>query len=270
MIKPNATRQEYENINALNYSGMKELLKSPLHYQTYLKREHVETKALRIGTLVHLAVLQPEVWQTFKPAPVCDRRTKEGKDTYNTWLASLKPSEQVVDLEEHEVVVRVAKAAEDLKDSLGVQFVKTEVAMTACEYSVPLKCSIDAIGSDGFIYDLKTTSEEASANGFKRSALAFKYYLQAFIYLRIYQLATGEKAKGFRFLVIEKDLPNAGGIFELGEEFMYKASMEYNTALSLFTEATSTGNWKGYPTEVQTVDLPKFKSGDQSPVINFA
>jgi hypothetical protein len=268
MIKPNATRQEYENINALNYSGMKELLKSPLHYQTYLKRENVETKALRIGTLVHLAVLQPELWQNFKPAPACDKRTKEGKQAYADFVATLKPSEQVVDLEEHEVIVRVASAAESLKSSLGVQFVSTEVAVIAVDHSVPLKCSIDAIGDDGFLYDIKTT-EDASVYGFKKTAFMYRYYLQAFVYSRLYELATGERPKGFRFIAVEKDLPNAGGIFELDAEFMHKAFLDYERALKLYIQATETNNWCGYPTEVQVITLTNPPSLTAAP-INFA
>ena len=39
----------YDGIQALNYSGSKELLKSPAHYQAYLNQEREETKALRMG-----------------------------------------------------------------------------------------------------------------------------------------------------------------------------------------------------------------------------
>ena len=50
-----STRAEYEAIDALNYTGMKELLKSPLHYQQWLKNRHIkeDTKALRIGKMTH-------------------------------------------------------------------------------------------------------------------------------------------------------------------------------------------------------------------------
>jgi hypothetical protein len=62
------TREHYDSLKThLNYSGMKEILESPAHYQSYLKQERVETKALRVGTLVHLASLQPEIFSNYRP-----------------------------------------------------------------------------------------------------------------------------------------------------------------------------------------------------------
>ena len=43
--EPIQHRVIYDGIHALNYSGAKELLKSPAHYQAYLNQEREETKA---------------------------------------------------------------------------------------------------------------------------------------------------------------------------------------------------------------------------------
>ena len=75
-----ATRKEYDAIHALNYSGAKELLKSPLHYKHYLAAERKETPALRVGSLTHAKVLEPHNAITnFTIAPDVDRRTKDGR-----------------------------------------------------------------------------------------------------------------------------------------------------------------------------------------------
>ena len=58
---PIPSRMVYDACVALNFSGTKELLKSPAHYQAYLNREREETKALRVGKYVHALVLEPEV-----------------------------------------------------------------------------------------------------------------------------------------------------------------------------------------------------------------
>ena len=42
-------RVQYQAIQALNYSGMRELIRSPRHYQLYLNTVRPESKALRIG-----------------------------------------------------------------------------------------------------------------------------------------------------------------------------------------------------------------------------
>ena len=43
------TREQYEAIEALSFTGLKELLKSPAHYQQWKATPSVETKALIIG-----------------------------------------------------------------------------------------------------------------------------------------------------------------------------------------------------------------------------
>ena len=259
------TRQEYDSIKALNYSGMKELLKSPAHYQAYLKAERVETKALRVGTMVHLAVLQPELWQHYKPAPLCDRRTKDGKELYTAFQASLKPGQQVVDLEEHELVVNVSDSVHTTTEKLGVEFLSTELMLTSEEAGVPLKCSIDAIGSDGYIYDIKTC-EAADNRSFMGNVLSYKYFLQAYVYLQIYQLVMNERLHGFRFIAVEKTPPYASAVFTLGPELMTRGLFDYETALKLYKQCIETKEWPGYTTEVQVLDLQPKQPANNTPI----
>jgi len=66
------TRQEYDAIRALSNSGMKDLAVSPLRYWFHWinpapkpEEDETETKALRIGSALHCAVLEsPEVFDT--------------------------------------------------------------------------------------------------------------------------------------------------------------------------------------------------------------
>ena len=67
-------RVQYDCIEALNYSGSKELLKSPAHYHLYVTAEREQTKALRLGSYVHALVLEPAkartaAWPLLCPTP---------------------------------------------------------------------------------------------------------------------------------------------------------------------------------------------------------
>ena len=89
---------DYIDINALSYSGAKHILRSPAHYQAWLKAEHKDTPALKLGRLAHLAALQPDVCrETVFVAPECDRRTKAGKETYENFTAGLPLNAEVID-----------------------------------------------------------------------------------------------------------------------------------------------------------------------------
>lgn len=53
---------DYYKDLALSYSGLKEFAISPAHYQAYIKMPKEQTAAMRLGTLTHLALLEPEVY----------------------------------------------------------------------------------------------------------------------------------------------------------------------------------------------------------------
>ena len=92
-------RVVYDGIQALNYSGSKELLKSPLHYQAYLTKTREDTKALRMGSYVHRLVLEPTAEATtprFVKAPECDRRTKDGKAIFEAFTASIIAGQTII------------------------------------------------------------------------------------------------------------------------------------------------------------------------------
>lgn len=248
------TRDEYTKITALNYSGMKELLRSPLHYKSSLTRPQDESKALRVGSMVHLAVLQPDLWGNYIQGPECDRRTKEGKEMYAAFLGALKPTQIMTDRDEHELVTNVSESVHTLLENIGVKFQHTELMLTAEYAGVPLKCSLDAIGDDGYIYDIKTC-EDASPEAFKRNVYNYKYYLQAYVYSFILEAVTGQRTKGFRFIATEKEDPYCSAIYDLGVEFQTKAIKDFEQCINLYKLCSGLDAWPGYNHQVVTLDL---------------
>ena len=91
------SHEEYQQIGALNYSGAKQILKSAAHYKAWLTAEQEDTAALKMGRLVHLASLEPEVFdRTVRLMPECDRRTKEGKAIFEAFAATMKAGEEAL------------------------------------------------------------------------------------------------------------------------------------------------------------------------------
>jgi len=244
----------YDGIQALNYSGAKELLKSPAHYQAYLNQQREETKALRMGSLIHCAVLQPEALnEKFITAPEVDRRTKEGKETYAAFQSSLKPGMTVVSAEESAECHIIASRARHTLERLGVEFDKTEFMFTTDYNGVQLKCAIDGVAGD-YLWDLKTT-EDASPAGILKAVRAYRYNLQAYFYRLCYETAYGRRLLGFRFLFIEKQPPFATAVVEIGPELMSYAVADFEKALQTYRECTTLGEWPAYGDEVQVIDV---------------
>ena len=73
--------EEYHKGPGLSSSDLKLLARSPLHYKTAKAIPPKETDAMRLGTAVHCAVLEPDRFEKeYAAAPeAIDRRTKAGK-----------------------------------------------------------------------------------------------------------------------------------------------------------------------------------------------
>ena len=264
-----AHRVLYDGIQALNYSGSKELLKSPAHYQAYLNQEREETKALRMGSLIHCAVLQPELLnEKFVTAPECDKRTKEGKAIWSDFVEHTAgtPGMTIVSAEESAECHLIASHAKLALERMGVEFEMTEFMFTTDHCGVQLKCAIDGLGTDGYLYDLKTT-EDASPAGILKSIRAYRYNLQAYFYRLCFETAFERRLLGFRFLFIEKTPPYATAVVEIGPELMSYACSDFEKALQTYRECTTLGEWPAYGDAVQVIDI---KGPSASTAITFA
>lgn len=261
------TRQEYNQINALNYSGAKMLLISPAHFKSYLTQPREETKALRVGSLTHAKVLQPEIVDdTFIVSPELDKRTKEGKLLFEQFQAAAG-SKTVISKDEWQLTEDVSNTMKQIIKRMNVTFLKTEFMFTTELGGCPVKCAIDALGDDDYLYDLKTC-ESASPRDFLRSVLQYRYALQAYFYRSAFEGAFASRLKGFRFIAVEKEAPFAGAVYELGVEVMTSAAFDFEKAITLYKTCTALDAWPSYPEDVQVIDI-NAKPTATTP-INFA
>jgi exodeoxyribonuclease VIII len=258
-------RKEYRAFPAFNQSAAKHILTSPAHYQAYINTPQEETKALRFGTFVHSAVLEPHTLNDlYATAPDCDRRTKEGKAAWAEF-ATANAGKTILDAEESATGHLVASFARHTLKRLGVEFDATEVMYHVDYNGVPLKAAIDGVAGD-YLWDIKTT-DDASAAGMLKAIRNYRYNLQAYWYRLVYELATGKRPLGFRFLFIEKEPPFACAVCEVGPELMSWAIADFEKAVTLYKECTASGVWPSYPEEIQVIDI---KSTTTAAPINFA
>lgn len=266
-VTANLTREEYNALPGLSYSGIKELLRSPAHYQLYLKAEREETKALRIGSAVHMGFLLPDRFTaTYAQAPECDRRTKDGKALYQHALDSLKPGQTLLPSDEYEEVIRLVDAANALVADRAYLFADSwaETPLVGRDKNTPLKGIPDLITQDGWIYDLKTC-EDASESGFLRAILSYKYHVQAAHYIRLGHCNRND-IRGFRLIAIEKE-SYQGAIYEVRGEVLDLGNKLLEQAYSTYDACLASGKWPGYPSGVTVLDtLPGSKKASTSGV----
>ena len=262
------TRADYDAIDALNQTSAKLLLKAPAKYAHDKANPRKDSKALREGIMTHAAVLDPEAFAKFKPEPEADKRTKEGKEVHAYWASTLQPDDIRCKADEYDNALSYSDAVKTAMGRYNIVPVATEVMLKA-DYIVPIKGSIDLIAEDGYLYDIKTTMEEATPKGFGKQLIwSDDFKLQAAWYLLLCKLNFGVRPKGFRFLVVEKEAPFLTAVFELHPDLIAEGEALMLSAMKAYEVCKSFNEWPAYPSEVITIARPQ-STAPLAP-INFA
>ncbi len=245
------SEKEYRSADGLNKSTLWHLMKSPLHYKYALENPTEETAALLFGRMVHKLLLESDTFdEEYAILPNVDRRTKEGKEAYAQFIAGLNGQSAISadDFEKASVMVQAvkdnptaSKILQGLTETEDSLFWSDDVEGVAC------KCRLDGvgkIGKRGFILDYKTT-QDASLDGFMRSAYKYGYDAQAGHYLNG---AKANKLDISDYIIIaqEKAEPYAVNVFVADLDFVESGKRRIRDLISKCVECERSGNWYGY------------------------
>ncbi|HAS51150.1 MAG TPA: exodeoxyribonuclease VIII [Gammaproteobacteria bacterium] len=247
----------YHALDAVGKSDLDKIARSPMHWK-HAERE--ETSAMRIGSAVHCAVLEPERFSAeYVVAHSCDKRTKAGKEQFAEFEAA-NAGRTVLSLEDGELCVNLQHALHDhprVRAYLSAGQPEVSALWRDEEFNVRCRARYDWLHSECVLLDLKTT-QDASASAFAKSCATFRYHVQAAWYLDSYQAATGELPMGFVFIAVEKTPPYAVALYELDAEAVDLGRALARRDLARYANARDFGVWPGYPDAVQSLSLPKW------------
>jgi hypothetical protein len=242
------TDQEYFAVKAASYSTLKHGLKSMAHLKFALNNTIEPTEAMKLGTLVHAAVLEPDsLFTNYEVAP-CDNRAlkayKEWVQTVPTGKLPVRPKDMELALAMRDAVYKKPR----LKALLQLEgIVERPVFWRDSVYGFDCKCKPDKlIPQAGIILDLKTCLD-ASEDAFQKTIVNYGYHLQALHYLTGLE---GTPYKQFVILAVEKSAPYECAAYEIGEEWLEAARIQWNTVLEKYAKATKENKWQGYPDKI--------------------
>ena len=255
---PGIPIEEYHKGLAVSKSQLDQLAKSPAHYLASLTTQRKETAAMRIGSLFHGLVLEPERVK-IAVAPVCDKRTKDGKAMWEAFCLENAGAE-IVTAEEGEMLtgmvasVRAHSAASALLSGPGIA---EGSAFWVDEQSGELcRCRPDFYREDlGIIVDLKST-EDASPSEFARSMAKYNYHMQSAYYQDGLGAATGEYIKGFVFVACEKKSPYCTAVYRLDTQGEEAGRIKYRRLLLDLADCKSSGKFPGYSDRIEPISMP--------------
>jgi hypothetical protein len=245
---------DYHADPAVSASHLHAVARSPYHYWSrFLDSNRIPlepTAAMRLGTLVHTAVLEPD--ELSKRYSTClPRNTKAGKEQAERMatagIEAVTGSDMALALSMANSVRNHPAAAALLAQG------KAEQSFWWDDTTTGLRCKCRPDWYYGTtVIDLKTTTD-ASPSGFARSIATFRYHVQASHYL------TGlHGAKRFVFIAVEKTAPYAVAVYELDAAAMAAGDELRQRDMRVIADCQATKEWPGYGDDCQTLSLPSW------------
>ena len=252
---------DYHADPAISASQLKTVMQSPYHFWSkYLDTSRtpaIATSAMKLGSLTHCAVLEPdELSKRYGITP--DRRSNAGKA-----LAAEMEASGIEAVTAQEMEQALAMAASVRSNSTVSSLLSNGAAETSHWWDdvatgMRCKCRPDWLSADGeTIVDLKTC-QDASAASFAKSVAQWSYQVQAAHYL------CGTLAKRFIFVAVEKSAPFATACYELDAQAMVHGSVLRHNALQRIQDCRAINEWPGYTDGIQTLQLPGWALKDNS------
>jgi hypothetical protein len=231
--------------SCVSSSALKEILRSPAHYQAYLSgAARKETPALFFGQAVHDRMLEPEIFKRdYVIAPPIDRRATEYKEFALTHSAKkILSQEQAAQLEGIAVSIASHRTATHLLEN-GIK--EQTLIWQDEETGIWIKIRPDCLNiEDGICLDLKKT-QCASSDAFGRSCAEYGYDVQAALYLTGLR-AIFKRDFDFAFLAVEEKIPHGCALYGTPLEMLERGMRRVRHALRTLRECQETGLWPSY------------------------
>ncbi len=247
--------QEYHSLtDSVSCSGLKHLLRSPAHFQAYLRGNR--DSGDKIGSALHSAVLEPEVFNSTYGVSCTARRGKS-----YTEFVEQHPDRTILTDAEFACVKGMLKALIQFPDfplwkALRAAEREKSVVWIDEETGIKARVRFDAICAPYAIFDLKSTTD-ARPEQFIKQAVRLDYDLQAAMYSEAAYRHTGEKMP-FNFVAVETAEPHGVFMLPADESMLENGRRKFRRALATYKRCMETGQWPNYTNAIQPLVWPRY------------
>ena len=221
-----------EKFTPLSFSSLKAFYKSPREFLAYKKRVLKETPAMRMGTLVHLLVLEPHLFP--KQYAIFKGARRAGKE-WEAFLEKYGEKRTIIKVSEYEEANKIAMAVK--------QHPTAQLLIRSCnKFEQMIEGNFEGIRLKGFvdayckthIIDLKTCMD-ANPVKFSKVANDSLYNLQAAIYRKALKTKITKNADYF-IIAVDKTEPFHVSVMRATNEFIETGEMLLERLLNEFKE----------------------------------
>lgn len=249
MILKEESHEEYLSDKCYySASDLKKFLLSPQAFLFYRQNSEVdkeESKALMLGTAIHVAALEPDLFHSqYRVIPKVDRRTKEGKQIYQQFLDEAQ-GRTIINQEEHDLISLCSESiiTNDIMSNI-LRNGGTQKEISAYNYDLktmlPIKMRPDILcNALPTIVDIKTI-DCSNKRSFSRAVDKYSYDLSAAFYLDFLN------KPNYLFCAVEKTQPHTTSIYSLEGNWIQHGRNKYRMALDLLKWSSDNNYWCDY------------------------
>lgn len=272
--RPGQTSEEYHaDKTAQGSTTLKHFRKSPAKYfYEHQRIEEEKTEALRLGNLIHLALLEPDLFnKKYVVLPEFTGKTKKGE--YSTrceearqmkadWLNSLPAGTVVIQSQdEFDRIQRITESVlkhPDSKRLFQYGFAERSGYFRDPETGILCKFKPDFFNESIMaLIDFKTT-RDCSIDAFERAIEEYQYGLSLAQYCLGIELITGKQVEFPTFICVEKEPPYECAIYIADDEVMKKGRCDFRLYMNQLKDCLTKNAWPGGQALSQMISRPKW------------
>lgn len=249
----------YSKIDAVNWSLLKFMRVSPLHYRHAVDSPPEDTTRFGIGRAIHTAILEPHRLST--DYAVFDGARRAGKvwdkfEAENDTKTILKRDEWTL----VESVARRVEKDEVAQEWLGRGKALIERSITWKDPATGIMCKARPDAVHSAILDVKSTST-IDERAFIALATRMGYFGQLAFYRRGYRVLTKMNLP-CAMMPVELAAPHDVGVFVIDEDSLRVTDEEITRLLAKVAECRKANEWPGRYQKARTMMLPDWARGE--------
>lgn len=251
------SNKEYHAHSSFGSSQLKDIIRHPpaLFHAKHIAKtlEHKESDAMRLGSAVHSAFMEPEKFVGEFIVQSAEIKTRRG-EKWETFKAKHRDKTILTQAQGTEVsnIITSLNLNHGARGLLSNALIENSIFWTDKETGLECRARPDIWRPERYIADLKTC-QDASPEGFSKAIYQFGYHISAALYLDGAN-QVGKEITDFIFICVETSAPYLTAIYSLSEEAIEIGRRDYREALRQLKQCIKADRWAGYnddePTEI--------------------
>lgn len=256
-IYPGISNEAYHSSPGISKSGLWDIYtRTPAHFRYGVRETKPE---FDLGTAIHFAILQPEIFECSVFKGPADRRGNNWKDA-KAEATNLKKLMLTAGEYDAALIVRDAVHADPWVNKIitgGHPMIEHSAFARDPENGVMVRCRPDLHRSDlGVMLDIKSAAS-ANPDQFSRAVINYGYHAQEAHYTDTWR-AAGGTVGAFAFIVVEKTAPFAFAVYELPPSIVDEGRAIIRKSLETYSNCVRTDTWPGYPSGVHELSFKRW------------